>query len=51
MVSGNKEITANFSSPPFQQRQAKTPVEDILALLNDPELVFTIAARSPRSSR
>lgn len=25
MVSGNKDITANFSSPPFQQRQAKTP--------------------------
>lgn len=25
MVSGNKDITANFSSVPFQQRQAKTP--------------------------
>ena len=25
MISGNKDITANFSSPPFQQRQAKTP--------------------------
>lgn len=25
MISGNKDITANFSSPPFQQRQAKSP--------------------------
>lgn len=25
MISGNKDITANFSSVPFQQRQAKTP--------------------------
>jgi NitT/TauT family transport system substrate-binding protein len=25
MISGNKEVTANFSSVPFQQRQAKTP--------------------------
>jgi NitT/TauT family transport system substrate-binding protein len=25
MISGNKEVTANFSSVPFLQRQAKTP--------------------------
>ncbi|MFZ4807889.1 MAG: ABC transporter substrate-binding protein [Hyphomicrobiaceae bacterium] len=25
MITGNKDVTANFSSVPFQQRQAKTP--------------------------